>query len=182
MVDNIDSDTSSGKKRKKTGGEGGPETGLPAEQVSRQPAAGSEPIPPQSGETAGGTPPAEMQTASMTPKTEAEEIAEAKTMAAVGYFGVLFVIPMATLKDNKFAQFHAKQSMILNLTFVVTYIVLFVLTMITMYFIVGFLCIPLLFVIVIIHIILEIMGCVKALNGEYWKMPVVSGWAEKIRF
>jgi uncharacterized membrane protein len=110
------------------------------------------------------------------PKADAKEIEEGKMFAAVGYLGILFLIPLLAAKENKFAQYHAKQGMLL---FIVGIVVLIVSAV--------FLFVPCLgwaiaLILCLGWLALAIMGIVKSLQGEYWKMPVLGGWAEQLNF
>lgn len=116
-----------------------------------------------------------------TPKTETswnapvatpEDIEKAKGTAWLSYLGILWLVPLLTLKDNEFAKFHVKQGIVL-----------------TIYgFGIGVVGggIPFLgwFIVApvgsIIILILAIMGIVNALGGKFWKCPLgVSVLAEK---
>ena len=108
------------------------------------------------------------------PKADANEIEEGKTFAAIGYLGILFLIPLLAAKDNKFAQFHAKQGMMLFIVGIVVVIlsVVFLFIPCIGWAIALILCLG--------WLVLAIMGIVKSLQGEYWKMPVLGGWAEQL--
>lgn len=110
------------------------------------------------------------------PKADDKEIEEGKTFAAIGYLGILFLVPLLAAKDNKFAQFHAKQGMLVFIVGIVAVILSVV-----------FLFIPCLgwaiaLILCLGWLVLAIMGIVKALQGEYWKMPVLGDWAEQLKF
>ena len=106
------------------------------------------------------------------PPTPAADIEQAKGTAWLSYLGILWLVPLLTLKDNEFAKFHVKQGIVL-----------------TIYgFAVGIVggAIPFLgwFVIApvgsIILLVLAIMGIINSLNGKYWKCPLgVAVLAEK---
>jgi uncharacterized membrane protein len=100
------------------------------------------------------------------PLTDAQDIQENKILALLSYISVLFLIPLLAKKDSKFCQFHAKQGL-----------VLFLVSLIGMIPIVGWLIAPLLGLVIFI---ISIIGIIKVLQGEYWKIPVVSDYAEKI--
>jgi uncharacterized membrane protein len=115
------------------------------------------------------------------PKADAKEIEEGKMFAAVGYLGILFLIPLLAAKDNKFAQYHAKQGMVLFIAFIICAIIASILFIIPVigWFLLG----PIAWLIVFIGgVVLAVMGIVKSLQGEYWKMPVLGGWAEQLNF
>ncbi|MDP3237214.1 MAG: DUF4870 domain-containing protein [Myxococcales bacterium] len=95
-------------------------------------------------------------------------------LAYVGnLFGVpLALIPLLTVKDDDFIKWHAKQALVIC---VATYAI-------------GLISIPLMFVFigfctasiaVIGGYVLSIIGLVKALNGERWRIPVIADLADK---
>jgi uncharacterized membrane protein len=123
----------------------------------------------------------EVEKAPEAPKADANEIEEGKTFAAIGYLGPLFLIPLLAAKDNKFAQFHAKQAMVLFITLIICAIIATILFIIPVigWFLLG----PIAWLVVFIGgAVLVIMGIVKALQGEYWKIPILGGWAEQLNF
>jgi uncharacterized membrane protein len=106
------------------------------------------------------------------PTGTAEDVEKAKGTAWLSYLGILWLVPLLTLKDNEFAKFHVKQGIVL-----------------TIYgFAVGIVGggVPILgwFVVApvgsIIILVLAIMGIVNSLGGKYWRCPLgVSILAEK---
>ncbi len=111
------------------------------------------------------------QPASMPPEG-GDEVEKAKGTAWLSYLGILWLVPLLTLKENAFAKFHVKQGIVL-----------------TIYgFAVGIVggAIPFLgwFIIApvgsIILLVLAIMGIVNSLGGKYWRCPLgVAVLAEK---
>lgn len=106
------------------------------------------------------------------PTSEDKEIQEGKIFAVLGYIGILCLIPLILKKDNRFALFHAKQGLVLFIAEVVVgilgvlpYLGLLIRTFGTVVF--G---------------LLSIVCIIRALMGEYWKIPVVSEIAAKINF
>jgi uncharacterized membrane protein len=100
-------------------------------------------------------------------------IEEGKIWAFIGYWGILFLVPLLGKKDNKFAVFHGKQGMVLFIAWVVIVWILGFIPIIGWFIlrpIGGLLC-----------LVLAIIGMVKSLQGEYWKMPVLGDVAEKIK-
>lgn len=132
------------------------------------------------------------------PKAGDKEIEEGKTFAAIGYLGILFLVPLLAAKDNKFAKFHGKQGLVLFCAGIVCGIAAVVLLLIlTVVFGVlgGVLPGPLscvgsalgtvigLVIWVIVFggwVVLAVMGLINAFGGKYWKMPLFGGLAEKI--
>jgi uncharacterized membrane protein len=47
-----------------------------------------------------------------------KSIEEGKIFAFIGYWGLLFLVPILAKKDNKFALFHGKQGMVLTIAFI----------------------------------------------------------------
>lgn len=101
----------------------------------------------------------------MTTKVEPDkkDIEQNKVTAAIGYVGVLCFVPLLMKRNSKFAQFHAKQGLMLFGLEVVSWIIP-----------------PLAFVIMVIAVIVSIMGVINALDGKYWEMPLLGRWAKKI--
>ncbi len=106
------------------------------------------------------------------PQASAEEVEKAKGTAWLSYLGILWLVPLLTLKENEFAKFHVKQGIVL-----------------TIYgFAIGIVGggVPFLgwFIIApvgsVILLVLAIMGIVNSLGGKFWKCPLgVSILAEK---
>lgn len=102
-----------------------------------------------------------------------KDVEENKVMAAIGYLGILFLIPLLAKKDSPFAQYHAKQGMVLFFCEVIL----------------GFVgWIPVIGWRVIapigslIAFILLIIGLVNALSGKTQPLPLIGGLAEKFKF
>ena len=55
----------------------------------------------------------EKKEAAPAPSGSSKDVEENKAMAAIGYLGILFLIPLLANKDSPFAQYHAKQGMVL---------------------------------------------------------------------
>lgn len=104
--------------------------------------------------------------------SEEETIEEGKIFAFLGYWGILFLIPILAKKDNRFAVFHGKQGLVLF----IFEIIIGILGMIPIlgWFIIR----PIGY---IFCFIVAIMGMVQSLSGKYWKMPWLGQYAEKIK-
>ena len=106
-----------------------------------------------------------------------KSIEEGKIFAFIGYWGLLFLVPILAKKDNKFAVFHGKQGMVACIACVALIIVITIIALIpyigpVIYF-VGWLAI-------LVICVFCIIGMIKALTGSYWKMPIFGDIAEKI--
>jgi len=85
-----------------------------------------------------------------------------KTIAALSYLWILFLIPLLTKKNSKFCQFHAKQGLIL-----------FLLSFFSWFPLVGWL-------MFLAIVVISVMGVVKALDGVWWKIPYLYDLSKKI--
>lgn len=92
-----------------------------------------------------------------------------KIHLVLAYFGILALIPMLTVKDSDYVQYHAKQGVVLA---VGTFVVFFVMAFIPFVNLLTCILAPAYFVVAII-------GIMKALKGERWVIPVVSDLATK---
>jgi uncharacterized membrane protein len=102
---------------------------------------------------------------------KSKDIDENKLIAAIGYLGVLCLIPLLVKRDSAFCQFHGKQGLVL-------FLVWLVLSMINVLPILG----QLIWVLgSIVLLVLVILGMVHALNGEEWEMPVLGRYAKQIK-
>ena len=92
-----------------------------------------------------------------------EDAERNKTSAALAYIWILCLIPLLNNKKSKFAQFHAKQGLIL-----------FGLSV--------FAGVPVLGQILFLAILtFSVIGFIKASNGEWWKTPIIYEWSKKIK-
>ncbi len=99
-----------------------------------------------------------------------KDVSDNKAIAAIGYLGILFLIPLLAKKDSDFAQYHAKQGMILFIFEIVLWIV-------AMIPILGWI---LAFIGWIFAFICFIMGLVNALNGVKKPLPLIGSFAGKV--
>jgi uncharacterized membrane protein len=103
------------------------------------------------------------------------DVEKNKGMAVLAYIGILCLIPLLAAKESKFAQFHAKQGLALFLFEILVGVLYAIPGVNVVMFFIGW-------IVYILILILAIMGIVNALNGKYWKMPVLGGLAEKFNF
>ena len=107
-----------------------------------------------------------------------KSIEEGKIFAFIGYWGLLFLVPILAKKDNKFAVFHGKQGMVLTIAFIAVIIVFSILTFIPY---LGILFMIVQWLALIVMGVFAIIGMIQALTGKYWKMPILGDIAEKIK-
>jgi len=86
-----------------------------------------------------------------------------KHLAAAAYLWVLCLIPLLTKKDSRYAQFHAKQGL-----------VLFILSLIAWFPFFGW-------IIGVALIIVSVLAIIKTLDGEAWQIPYIYGLSKKIK-
>ncbi|MBU0613925.1 DUF4870 domain-containing protein [Patescibacteria group bacterium] len=103
-----------------------------------------------------------------------KDIEDNKVLAAVGYVFVLCFLPLLLAKDSAYAQFHGKQALALFILEVIVLVLDGILIWIPIF---GWLAI---IVLKLVFLALAVLGVLKALSGEKWKMPIVSDFAEKI--
>jgi uncharacterized membrane protein len=103
------------------------------------------------------------------PEFTPEEVEEGKVLAALSYIYVLFFIPLVVQPHNRFCKAHAKQGLVLFIAAMLSYTFsIFIMPPFggTMLF--------------LLIIVLQIVGLVKALMGEFWKIPGVWDLASRI--
>ena len=104
----------------------------------------------------------EQQMTSDAGKKDDNDVRENKLWALLSYFGVLCLIPLLAKKDSKFAQFHAKQGLLLFIGSFFVWIPLF-----------GWL-------LGIVIFVLWIMGIISVFSGNTKPLPIIGELAEKI--
>jgi len=107
-------------------------------------------------------PPQSAPVASQAPLNDEQDAQQNKLWALLSYLGILVLIPLLAKKDSKFAQFNAKQGLLM-----------FILEFFVWIPIIGWLVGIALFIAWIIVVI-------NVLQGKYWKIPVIGEYAEKI--
>ncbi|MBP6889570.1 MAG: DUF4870 domain-containing protein [Candidatus Moranbacteria bacterium] len=105
------------------------------------------------------------------PGFETSDIEKHKGIACLSYIFLLFLVPLLTENESKFAQFHAKQGMSLFIVWVVTDLVLNVIPMF------GVMLLP---IANLFFIIVSAIGVLKTLRGEAWEIPGMSLITKKL--
>lgn len=99
---------------------------------------------------------------------------EDKIQLAIAYIGgpftlgLLALIPMLTVKDSEFVRWHGKNALMLNLVGGIIVTVASILTC------------GLLSPLGLVVLVASILGFVKSLKGERWRIPMISDLADKI--
>ena len=98
-----------------------------------------------------------------------EDIEQNKLMALLSYIGILVLIPLLAKKDSPYAQFHAKQGLVLLLGWIAA-------TVINVIPILG----QIIFVLCsIFFFVLFIIGIINALSGKVKELPLIGQLAHK---
>jgi len=97
-----------------------------------------------------------------------QDIEENKLIAAIAYLGILALVPLLLKKDSPFAQYHAKQGLVLLIAWVIVNLVMVI---------------PILgwiagFVGNILCLILMVVGIVNALSGETKELPWIGQYGK----
>jgi len=116
------------------------------------------------------------ETKTEAPKTSAsnpKDIEENKAITFLSYLGILALIPLLVKQDSPFAQFHAKQGIVL-------FVCWFVLSWIAGFIpLIGwFLLAP---IVSIVGIVLAIMGLINVAKGETKELPIIGELVKKIK-
>ena len=101
--------------------------------------------------------------------------------AAIGYIPFLFFIPIFTSREDDFAQFHGKQSLVLFCAFIITWIALWLINLIFSGILGHILIIGFIFkgiawlihnvigaIVSFSYLVLVILGIINAASGNYW--------------
>ena len=89
-----------------------------------------------------------------------------KSIAALSYVWVLCLVPLLGKRDSEYAQFHAKQGLVL-------FIIEILAGLVAWFPIFGQL-------FMLVLLVVAIMGIVKTLNGDWWEIPYIYDWSKKI--
>lgn len=148
----------------------------PKKPASEPPSAGAskesapQPPPVEPPKSPPGPPPPQTQTG------QAYVSPNRTIMMILAYLGILALIPLLVEKDDGEVQWHAKHGLVLTAFWIVVSVVLTLLTSIPgIGCLIGFISVLLPLLILAIHIFLMI----KAVNGERFKFPVISDFADK---
>lgn len=106
-----------------------------------------------------------MTDAPKVPTFDSKDVEENKLIAALGYVGILCLIPLLAKKESKFSQEHGKQGLVLLIVWVIGSFVFW-------FPIIGWL-------LALGVLIINIIAFVKALMGEFWEIPVVGPFRSK---
>ncbi len=98
---------------------------------------------------------------------------ENKGMAIIAYLWILCLVPLLAKKDSPYAQYHAKQGLILFIADIILWAFGWVIAAVTLGF--GAFLVPL---IGLLLLVLMIIGIVNAASGKTKPLPVIGKMAE----
>ncbi|MGB2762308.1 MAG: hypothetical protein WBC21_02065 [Minisyncoccales bacterium] len=107
------------------------------------------------------------------PEQVSEKKEKEKDLTVIlSYIGILFLVPLIVCKDNAFAQFHAKQGLVLFIAEVATMLIAWI-----PFFgwFIGFIC-------WFIWVILSLIGIINVMKGKQVSLPIIGKFAEKFKF
>lgn len=97
---------------------------------------------------------------------------DGKFFAVVGYLSILCFVPLFLKRDNRFAQFHGRQGLVLFILEVAA-------SMLKVVPVLG----DVIFTLAsVVFGIFSLVAIVKVLMNQYWEMPVIFPIASKITF
>jgi len=117
-------------------------------------------------------PQSETPRVSETPEASGPKKDEKNLAAVLSYIGILFLVPLLACKDSAFAQFHAKQGLVLFIAEIAT---MFIAWIPILGWIVGFVC-------WIIWLVLSLIGIINVLSGKQKPLPIIGKFAKKFKF
>lgn len=101
-----------------------------------------------------------------------EDVQENKVIAFLSYLGLLVLIPLLAKKDSPFAQFHAKQGLVLLIAWVALGIISWIPFIGWVIGIIG----------LIVLAVFGIMGIINALSGQAKELPLIGQFGSKFTF
>ena len=111
---------------------------------------------------------------------------EDKLWAALGYLGILCLLPLLLKKNSSFAQFHAKQGLVMLIVCAALWIASIPFAMLMIIPVLGWIIAGLWYIVVVVIglalFVLWVIAIINVIQGKTWKMPVIGGFAERIKF
>lgn len=92
-------------------------------------------------------------------------------IAAIGYLGILCLVPLLLKKDSAYAIHHGKQGLVLLIAWLILWVGNVIPVLGQAIWMLGSL----------VLIIVMIVGIVNALQGKMWEMPVLGGYARRLK-
>lgn len=100
-----------------------------------------------------------------------QDLPDDRLMAAIGYLGILCLVPLLLKKDSAFAMHHGKQGLIILIAWIALWVGNIIPVLGQIVWALGS----------IVLVILIIVGMVNALQGKLWDMPVLGKYAKHMK-
>lgn len=100
--------------------------------------------------------------------SEAQDAEQNKVMGILAYIGILFLVPLFSAKESRFAMYHANQGLVLFLFSVITSTVGSVIPVVG-----WFLILP---IAAIMSLVFAVMGIINAANGQMKPLPLIGNY------
>jgi fumarate reductase subunit D len=104
-----------------------------------------------------------------------------RAMAALGYLAFLFILPVKLRRDSMFVQFHARQGGVLFGLWFLAFLVLFIALLFAGSGLAATILIGVLFLVTGLYVLFALIGLIKVLLGERYRMPIVADVALLLR-
>lgn len=101
------------------------------------------------------------------PKFDPKDVEDHKVMACLSYLGILCLVPLLAMRQSRYAQEHAKQGLLLLAVWIVGSFVFWIP-------LIGWLGLVAVFIV-------NAIALIKCLNGEFWELPVIGQYRDKIK-
>ena len=96
------------------------------------------------------------------------DIEDNRVLSAIGYVWILCFVPLFLKRNSQYAQFHAKQGLILFIAEIIGWLVFWI---------------PLIgWFLYVYVVVMAVLGIMNALQGKYWEMPFLGKYARRINF
>ncbi|MEO0070826.1 MAG: hypothetical protein ABIK39_01895 [candidate division WOR-3 bacterium] len=118
---------------------------------------------------------------------------DTRILAAVGYLPMFFLLPLLLRPKERFCRFHGLQSLILLMALAIFWIFVYITDFLLGRIMGNVILIGFIFkifawmihylagtVVSLLYIILVIIGFVQAAAGQYWRMPVLNTYAQRL--
>jgi uncharacterized membrane protein len=104
-----------------------------------------------------------------------------RLLGILGYLGPLFLIPLRMRRDSMFVQFHSRQGGVLFGLFAVVALVLFIALLFAGAGTLATVLIGVFFVVFFLYLLFALIGILKVMLGERYRMPLVADVALMLR-
>ena len=100
-----------------------------------------------------------------------ENLPDDRLLSAIGYMGILCLLPLLLKKESVFAQHHGKQGLIILLAWLALWMGMIIPILGQLVWFFGS----------IVLVMLIIMGMINALQGRLWELPILGKYAKQIK-